>query len=295
VTTRPTATPASEREGPVDRDVVVIGGGAAGLSAAVFLARYGLDTLVLARGKSAILQCAHLENYLGFPGGLSPERFLALGRAHAEQEGATVTEDRVERVDPHEAGFRVETQDDRAVLTRYVVAASAYDGAYLEPFEAELPRTDDEGFLVTDGGRTPVEGLYASGWLADGTVHQAVVNAGDGARAALALARDDMSERYWPAVGDRYVDWVVDEGRYGGDGWDEHVEEWFDREMLPADLDPDSDRVRQAREDLKAEFLDRGIDRAEQERRDRDGQRQLLAQLDDDVVREYARSLEESG
>jgi hypothetical protein len=32
---------------------------------------------------------------------------------------------------------------------------------------------------------------------------------------ALELARDHVSERYWPAVGERY----------GGDGWEEHVEE----------------------------------------------------------------------
>lgn len=140
-------------------------------------------------------------------------------------------------------------------------------GEYLELFEAELSRTDDEGFLVTDGGRTPVEGLYASGELADGTVHQAIVNAGDGARAALALARGDMSRRYWPAVGERYVDWVVDEGRYGGDGWDDHVEEWFDREVLPAGLDPGSDRARQVRVDPRHQRRAQTHSRGEQVRR----------------------------
>ncbi|MFC7136746.1 NAD(P)-binding protein [Halobaculum litoreum] len=78
--------------------MLVVGGGVAGLSAATFLSRYGLDTLVLARGKSAIGQCAHLENYLGFPAGISPERFLALGREQATYEGATVREELVECV-----------------------------------------------------------------------------------------------------------------------------------------------------------------------------------------------------
>jgi hypothetical protein len=101
-----------------------------------------------------------------------------------------------------------------------------------------------------------------------------------------------MSERYWPAVGERYVDWVVHDGRYGGEGWDEHVDEWFDREMLDDDVDVEPERIERAREDLKAEFLDRGIDETERERRDREGQRRLLEHLDDDVVREYARSLD---
>ena len=85
-------TLATDPDSPVDHDVLVIGGGAAGLSAATFLARYGFDTLVLARGKSAIGQCAHLENYLGFPAGITPEQFLALGRTQVEHEGGTVAE-----------------------------------------------------------------------------------------------------------------------------------------------------------------------------------------------------------
>lgn len=64
-------TPAST--GAIDHDVVVAGGGTTGLPAAIFLTRYGLDTRVLASGKSAITQCARLENYLGFPGRLRTE------------------------------------------------------------------------------------------------------------------------------------------------------------------------------------------------------------------------------
>jgi len=270
-----------------------VGGGAAGLSAAVFLARYGLETLVLARGTSAINQCAHLENYLGFPGGVSPERFLCLGQAHAEHEGARVVADHVEAVTGGDEGFRVETQEGRSIPSRYVLAASAYDADYLTAFEDDLERDEAPGFLLTEHGRTGVDGLYATGWLTGDTVHQAIVNAGDGARVALALIRDDMSERYWPAVGERYVDWVVDDERYGGEGWEEHVPEWFDREMRPDGNIP-PDRIEQAREDLAAEFLGRCIDETERRRRAREGQRRLLEGLDDDVVREYARTLARS-
>lgn len=91
MTTHPTKTPVNDATSPVERDVVG-GGGAAGLSAAVFLARYGLETLVLARGQSAIHQCAQLENYLGFSGGVSPERFRALGRSLADEESRSTTD-----------------------------------------------------------------------------------------------------------------------------------------------------------------------------------------------------------
>jgi hypothetical protein len=291
MTTLPDGTAASERDGSLDRDVVVVGGGAAGLSAAVFLARYGLDTLVLARGRSAIHQCAHLENYLGFPGGISPDRFLALGRAQADHEGATVEEDLVETVEPHVRGFAVETQDGRTLVTEYLLVASAYDGDYLEPFDADLETGDEHGFLVTDAGRTPVDGLYAAGWLTRDTVHQAVVNAGDGARAAISLARDDLTDRYWPEVGEIYVDWVVDDDRYGGEEWHEDVDGWFDREIRPGAPDLDEERVEEVRDAMKRAFLDRGIDDAERRRRERRGQRLLLEQLEEEVVLEYARSL----
>ncbi|MFB6219076.1 MAG: FAD-binding protein [Halobacteriaceae archaeon] len=290
--------------GDIDHDAVVVGGGAAGLSAAVFLARYGLDTLVLARGKSAIAQCAHLENYLGFPGGVSPDRFLALGRSQVTEAGGTVREELVEGVEPASlpeasveadgrppdtGGFRVESDED-AYLTRYVLTATAYDGDMLAPFIDDIDTDDEYGFVDSDSGRTAVEGLYAAGWMTDETVHQAVVSAGHGARAAIALVRDDLGARYWPAVADHYVDWVVHEGRYGGDDWDEHTREWFEDEVLVEGVDDDFAETALAH--LKAEFRDREIDDDERERRDRAGQRRLLDHLDDDVVRAYADELD---
>lgn len=319
MTTRPQTTPAADPDAAVDVDVAVVGGGAAGLSAATFTARYGLETTVFDGGKAAITQCAHVENYLGFPGGISPDRLLDLGRAQVEAAGGRLVDERVTAVRPSTPdadapdAFVVETTEGETVADRVVVAA-AYDGDLLDPLadaagaaggsdgdgtgddaDGNTAGGDESGddtpadpFVPTEGGRTAVAGLYAAGWMSDETVHQVGVNVGHGARVGLALARDDMSDRYWPAVGERYVDWVVHDGRYGGDGWDDHVDEWFEREMLPADDGVDRSVVDAAREDLKAEFLDRCVTAEERERRDRRGQRRLLDALDDDVVREYA-------
>jgi len=291
MTTLPKETPATDPDSSVDYDVAVVGGGAAGLSAAVFTARYGLETAVFDGGKAAITQCAHVENYLGFPGGIAPERLLALGRAQAEHEGATVVDERVTAISRHEnhTGFVVETTDREVIADRTVVAA-AYDGDVLEPFGNALPEPDP--FVSAESGRTDVDGLYAAGWMSDETVHQVGANVGHGTRVGLAVARDDMSERYWPAVGERYVDWVVHEGRYGGDGWDDHIDEWFEREMVPDDEDLDPALIEHARDDLAAEFLGREIDEEERQHRDRAGQRRLLEQLDDEVICEYAADLD---
>lgn len=298
------STVADSPDSTLDHDVLVVGGGAAGLSAATFLARYGLDTLVLARGKSAIQQCACLENVLGFPVGITPERFLALGRTQVEHEGGTVREETVERVEridldststeaggepPDIGGFRV-TSDDRDYRVRYVLAATAYDGDMFETFIDEIQTDDAFGMVDSDLGRTPVDGLYAAGWMTTETVHQAVVSAGHGAHAAISLIRDDIAARYWPAVADQYVDWVVHEGRYAGDEeWNDHTREWFEEEIIVDDVD--ADLAESALDHLRSEFLDRQIGADEQKRRDRAGQRALLEQMDDDVITEYTASL----
>lgn len=293
MTTLSTDTAATDPDSPVDHDVAVVGGGAAGLSAAVFTARYGLGTVVFDGGKSAIAQCAHVENYLGFPGGVSPERLLALGRAQVDYEGGRVVDERVTDISRHgeSGGFLVETTGREAVAGRVVVAA-AYDGDVFESLGEDRPEPDP--FAPTDSGRTEVDGLYVAGWMSDETVHQVGVNVGHGTRAGVSLVRDDMSDRYWPAVGERYVDWVVHEGRYGGDGWEDHIDEWFEDEMVPDDHDLDPTTLERARDDLAAEFLGREIDDEERRARDRAGQHQLLEQLDDDVVLEYASTLDDA-
>jgi hypothetical protein len=97
----------------------------------------------------------------------------------------------------------------------------------LDPLVAALPAAVDsddseseDPFVPTEACRTTVDGLYVAGWMSGETAHQVGVNAGHGARAGLAVARDDMSDRYWPAVGERYVDWVVHDGYFTDRGRD---------------------------------------------------------------------------
>jgi thioredoxin reductase len=124
-----------------EHDVIVVGGGLAGCSTAVFTARYGLDTVVLDRGNSSLQQCAFVENYLGFPGGIDVETLYAMMHAHVERVGGRVVDDMGtdltvdaalgEDDATNEARFRVETQEGAYVADR-VVAASTYDTSYLD-------------------------------------------------------------------------------------------------------------------------------------------------------------------
>ncbi|HEY1988241.1 MAG TPA: FAD-dependent oxidoreductase [Acidimicrobiales bacterium] len=74
-------------------DLVVVGGGPAGLAAAVYGASEGLDTVVfdkLAAGGQAAAS-ARIENYLGFPSGLAGAELTSLAIVQAEKFGARIT------------------------------------------------------------------------------------------------------------------------------------------------------------------------------------------------------------
>ena len=100
-----------------DYDVVVIGGGPAGLAAAVYGASEGLRTLLFdkyATGGQAGTS-SRIENYLGFPSGLSGDELAARAEAQAERFGAEIVVARdVLRIETGDARHRV-IYDDPAV------------------------------------------------------------------------------------------------------------------------------------------------------------------------------------
>jgi thioredoxin reductase (NADPH) len=87
------------------REVIVVGGGIAGLSAAIYLARAQRDTLVVDSGRSMAKWEPQVENYLGFPKGVDGEDLLENGRRQAKRYGATFSEDTVKEVAPEDGGF----------------------------------------------------------------------------------------------------------------------------------------------------------------------------------------------
>lgn len=266
--------PASE-----EYDVAVVGGGASGLAAAVFAARYGLDTVVLDRGTSAIRRCYLVENYVGFLG-IDPESFLALARGHARYEGAEVVDGHVRRVARDGDGFRVRIDGGGELRAEYVVAATAYDADYLAGLrdggfheEGDHPVDADEAT-----GRTDVDGLYVAGWLSGGP-HQVLVSAGHGARVAKSLVRDHRAtEEGLPGELAPFWDWRVEEGTYGGEEWEAHVDEWID-DRIPEDRDIGEERIAAIKRALKEERLDYQQSPSERERRRRDARALLDAVL----------------
>ena len=90
---------------PNRREVIIIGGGIAGLSAAIYLGRAERDTLVIDSGHSMAKWEPQVENYLGFPKGVGGEALLKYGRRQAERYGAKFAKDEIKGVSAKKTGF----------------------------------------------------------------------------------------------------------------------------------------------------------------------------------------------
>jgi thioredoxin reductase (NADPH) len=67
------------------RDALIVGGGLAGLSAAIYLGRAMRDTVVIDKSKSMARWEPDVQNYLGFPEGISGEELIRKGREQAQR------------------------------------------------------------------------------------------------------------------------------------------------------------------------------------------------------------------
>ncbi|HLU54349.1 MAG TPA: NAD(P)/FAD-dependent oxidoreductase [Pseudonocardia sp.] len=101
-------------------DVVVIGGGAAGLNAAVVLARARRRVAVVDAGEPRNAPAAHVHGFLSRDG-MAPGRLLEVGRAEVVGYGGALVTDRVVRIEP---GFAVLLAGGRALRARRVLVAT---------------------------------------------------------------------------------------------------------------------------------------------------------------------------
>src|ERR1700678_1650245 len=109
------------------RDLVVVGAGPAGLAAAVYAASEGLDVLVVERaapgGQAA--SSSKIENYLGFPTGLSGQELADRAIAQSEKFGAKIMVARaVERLDCSRRPYMVELDNGVKIPARAIVLAT---------------------------------------------------------------------------------------------------------------------------------------------------------------------------
>ncbi|MFJ8998889.1 NAD(P)/FAD-dependent oxidoreductase [Streptomyces sp. NPDC102359] len=103
-------------------DVVVVGGGAAGLSAALVLGRARHRTLVVDAGEPRNAPSSHMQGYLTRDG-MAPAEFLALGREEIARYDVELVRDRVVDVTPGE-DFTVALEKGASVRARRLIVAT---------------------------------------------------------------------------------------------------------------------------------------------------------------------------
>ena len=153
-------------------DLVVVGAGPSGLAAAVYAASEGLDVLVLegnAPGGQAG-SSSRIENYLGFPTGISGQELAARASVQAEKFGAHIAIARVAAsLTSTEQPFRLECTGGPPVWGRSIVIASGAEyrklplpnlhqfegvGVYYGATALEAQLCVDEDIVIIGGGNS---------------------------------------------------------------------------------------------------------------------------------------------
>lgn len=172
-------------------DVIVVGGGPAGLSASLLASKNGLETTVFDAGDSSV-NGAYLQNYLGIreiPG----LDFLEQAREHVRDFGVTIESRSVERVEQSLRGFTVVTEHAE-FSSDYIVLATGYERELAEGLGCEFD--NDGSVTVNFDYETTVSQVYAVGWAARPEKIQVAISVGSGAAAALDILSTERGEPY---------------------------------------------------------------------------------------------------
>ena len=169
-------------------DCLVIGGGPAGLTAAIYLSRYHLSILVVDGGKSraATIPCTH--NHAGYPDGIAGTELVERMREQARRYGARIESGQVTRLDVEDDGLFTAEWGSGPIRARTVLLATGvtnrrppmdealHDDALARGLIRYCPICD--GYEVTDkkvgvigSGKGGVnEAIFLRGYTADVTL-----------------------------------------------------------------------------------------------------------------------------
>jgi thioredoxin reductase (NADPH) len=207
-------------------DCLIVGGGPAGLTAAIYLARFHLDILVVdsGKGRAATIPCT--RNHAGYPDGISGAELIGLMKEQAQKYDAKIAQGFVTRLDKESEYFRAIWGDGEATARTVLLATGItnrrppmdedlHDEALARGLIRYCPICD--GYEVTDrkigvigsGEHGVAEAVFLRGYTADVTLiapdkatdvfavdqralEQAGIKTVDGPAQAVAIAEDSI-------------------------------------------------------------------------------------------------------
>ncbi|WP_167668625.1 NAD(P)/FAD-dependent oxidoreductase [Saccharomonospora xinjiangensis] len=195
------------------RDVVIIGAGAAGLSAGLVLARAQADVVVVDEGKPRNAPAAHMHGFLSRDG-VAPSEFLAKGREELARYGGELIGARVVEATKMDSGFTVVLDTGAIIHARAVLVATGLTDE-LPEIEGVRERWGSEVHHCPHCHGHEVRGrglVVIGGEVITGTLHQAALLRRFSNRVTLCPHRTDVSEddrARLRAFGVRIVDGTV--------------------------------------------------------------------------------------
>jgi thioredoxin reductase (NADPH) len=153
-------------------DVAIVGAGPGGLAAAVYAASEGLDTVVLEAGAPGgqAGSSSRIENYLGFPTGITGQELTSRAFVQAEKFGASIAVARsAVRLGCERRPYQLELADGARILARTVILATGvkyrkpdlenlarYEGTgvYYGATQIEAKTCGDDAVIVVGGGNS---------------------------------------------------------------------------------------------------------------------------------------------
>ncbi len=173
-------------------DVIVAGGGPAGLGSALFTAKNDLDTVVFDTDETWMHK-AHLYNYLGIES-VGGTEFVEDSRDQVDEFGVDRRQgEEVTGVEQSGDRFTVTTDDDEYEAD-YVVLATGANRDLAEDLGCAF--TDEDVVDVDVDMETSVDDAYATGAMVRAEEWQAIIAAGDGAAAALNILSKEKGEHF---------------------------------------------------------------------------------------------------
>lgn len=178
-------------------DVIVVGAGPAGASAAIFTAKAGLKTLMIDSGQG-VTRRAFMKNHYGAPD-ISGPTLVETGKQQAAELGAELLDGKVTVLHKTNSGIELTFENGSRYEGSQVILCTGMwtdvaEQAGIQTQAGTEPRV--KSIIVVDTqGKTTLPGVWAAGTAAGVSMHT-IVTAGDGARVAINLISEVKGSRW---------------------------------------------------------------------------------------------------